>query len=133
FRAMGKNEVSVLDGGLPKWKREGRPLDDMPPVAKARHFTPHPNHLIVRDLNDMRSNLESKREQVVDARSPARFHAQEPEPRAGVRGGHIPGSKNIHYQRFLNLDGTMRRGDALAAVFGEAGVDVARPIVASCG
>lgn len=133
FRAMGKKEVSVLDGGLPKWKSEGRPLDDLPPVAKARHFTPRPNHLIIRDANEVKANLDSKREQIVDARSPARFHAQEPEPRPGVRGGHIPGAKNLYYARLLNPDGTMRKGDALAAAFRDAGVDVAKPVVASCG
>jgi thiosulfate/3-mercaptopyruvate sulfurtransferase len=133
FRAMGKKEVSVLDGGLPKWRAENRPLDDMPPIPKERHFTPRPNHLIIRDLDEMKANLESKREQVVDARSPTRFHAQEAEPRPGLRGGHIPGSRNIHYQRLLNPDGTMRKGDALAAVFSEAGVDIHKPVVASCG
>ena len=133
FRAMGKKEVSVLDGGLPKWRSEGRPLDDMPPVTKERHFTPRPNHLIIRDLDEMTANLDSKREQVVDARSPARFHAQEAEPRPGLRGGHIPGSMNLHYQRLLNPDGTLRKGDALAAVFRDAGVDIAKPLVASCG
>ncbi len=133
FRAMGKKEVSVLDGGLPKWRSEGRPLEDMPAVTKERHFTPQPNHLVFRSADDVRANLESKREQVVDARSPARFHAQEPEPRPGLRGGHIPGSKNLHYQRLLNPDGTMRKGDALAAAFRDAGIDVSKPVVASCG
>ncbi len=133
FRAMGKNEVSVLDGGLPKWKGEGRPLDDLPSVTKERHFTPRPNHLIIRNIEEMAANLETKREQVVDARSAARFHAQEPEPRPGLRGGHIPGAKSLHYQRLLNPDGTMRKGEALAAVFREAGIDVGKPVVASCG
>jgi thiosulfate/3-mercaptopyruvate sulfurtransferase len=133
FRAMGKNEVSVLDGGLPKWKAEGRPLDDMPSVTKERHFTPRPNHLIIRSIDQVAANLKSGKEQIVDARSPARFHAQEPEPRPGVRGGHIPGSKNLHYTRLLNDDGTMRKGEALAAAFREAGVDTAKPVVASCG
>lgn len=133
FRAMGKNEVSVLDGGLPKWRSEGRPLDDLAPVTKERHFTPRPNHLIVRELDEMRANLETKREQVVDARSAPRFHAQEPEPRPGLRGGHIPGATSLHYQRLLNPDGTMRKGEALAAVFREAGVDLAKPLVATCG
>jgi thiosulfate/3-mercaptopyruvate sulfurtransferase len=133
FRAMGKNEVSVLDGGLPKWKSEGRPLEDLAPVTKERHFTPRPNHLIIRDLDEMAANLETRKEQVVDARSAARFHAQEPEPRPGLRGGHIPSAKSLHYQRLLNPDGTMRKGEALTAVFREAGVDVGKPVVASCG
>lgn len=133
FHAMGKHEVSVLDGGFPKWRSEGRPVDDMPPVTRERHFTPRPNHLLVRDIDEMKANLDTKREQVVDARSPGRFSAQEPEPRAGIRGGHIPGAKNLHYQRLLNPDGTMRTGDALAAVFRDAGIDIHKPVVASCG
>ena len=133
FRAMGKNEVSVLDGGLPKWRGEGRPIDDMLPVTKERHFTPRPNHLLIRGIDEVAANLQSKKEQVVDARSPARFHAQEPEPRPGLRGGHVPGAKNLYYQRLLNPDGTMRKGEALAMAFREAGVDVTKPVVASCG
>ena len=133
FRVMGHNDISVLDGGFPKWRAEGRPTEDLPPVHRERHFTPCPNHLIVRDAAQVKENLTTKREQIVDARSPARFNASEPEPRPGVRGGHIPGAKNLHYQKLLNADGTMRKGDALAGAFREAGVDAAKPVVASCG
>jgi len=133
FRVMGHEEVFVLDGGFPKWRAEGRPVDDMPPVPQPRHFTPRPNHLILRDANQVLENLKTKREQVVDARGPARFNATEPEPRPGVRGGHIPGAKNLPYSKLLNPDGTLRKGDALAAAFRDAGVDVTKPIVASCG
>lgn len=133
FRVMGHEDVFVLDGGFPKWRAEGRPVDDMTPVPQARHFTPRPNHLILRDAAQVLENLKTKREQVVDARGPARFNATEPEPRPGVRGGHIPGAKNLHYSRLLNPDGTLRKGDALAAAFRDAGVDVTKPVVASCG
>lgn len=133
FRAMGKNEVSVLDGGFPKWLSEDRPFDDLVPITKERHFTPRPNHLLIRELDEMTANLASKKEQVVDARSASRFHAQEPEPRPGLRGGHIPGAKSLHYQRLFNPDGTMRKGEALSTVFRDAGIDVAKPIVATCG
>ena len=133
FRAMGHEETFVLDGGFPKWRTEDRAMDDMPPVVQPRHFTPRPNHLIMRDASQLIENLTTKRQQVVDARSPARFKATEPEPRPGVRGGHIPGSKNLHYQRLLNPDGTLRKGEALAAAFRDAGVDVTKPVVASCG
>jgi thiosulfate/3-mercaptopyruvate sulfurtransferase len=133
FRAMGHNDVSVLDGGFPKWRTEGRPTDDMKPTHRERHFTPRPNHLIVRDAAQVKENLTTKREQLVDARGPARFNATEPEPRPGVRGGHIPGAKNLHYQRLLNPDGTMRKVDALATAFRDAGIDPAKPVVASCG
>ena len=133
FRAMGHEEVFVLDGGFPKWRAEGRATEDLAPVHRERHFTPRPNHLILRDTAQLVENLTSKREQVVDARGAARFNAIEPEPRPGVRGGHIPGAKNLHYQKLINPDGTLRKPDALAAAFREAGVDIAKPVVASCG
>jgi len=133
FRTMGHDDVVVLDGGFPKWRAEGRPIEDTPPYQRERHFTPKPNHLIERDLEQMKRNLESKREQVVDARSPARFRAKEPEPRPGLRGGHIPGARNLHYQKLLNPDGTMRRPDDLAAIFRDAHIDPSKPIVATCG
>jgi thiosulfate/3-mercaptopyruvate sulfurtransferase len=133
LRVMGHDEVFVLDGGFPKWRAEGRPVDDMPPVPQARHFTPRPNHLILRDANQVLENLKTKREQVVDARGPARFSATEPEPRPGVRGGHIPGAKNLPYARLLNPDGTLRKGEALAAAFRDAGIDTTKPVIASCG
>jgi thiosulfate/3-mercaptopyruvate sulfurtransferase len=133
FRVMGHEEVFVLDGGFPKWRAEGRPIDDLPPVPQPRHFTPRPNHLILRDANQVLENLKTKREQIVDARGPARFSASEPEPRPGVRGGHIPGAKNLPYSKLLNPDGTLRKGDALAAAFRDAGVDVTKPVTASCG
>ena len=133
FRAMGHEEVFVLDGGFPKWRAEGRETEDLAPVHRERHFTPRPNHLILRDATQVLENLSSKREQIVDARGAARFNATEPEPRPGVRGGHIPGAKNLHYQKLLNPDGTLRKPDALAAAFREAGIDVGKPVVASCG
>jgi len=133
FRAMGHEDVFVLDGGFPKWRAEDRPTEDLPPVHRTRHFTPRPNHLILRDADQIKENLKTKREQIVDARSPGRFSGSEPEPRPGVRSGHIPGSKNLHYQKLLNPDGTLRKPDALAAAFREAGIDVAKPVTASCG
>ena len=133
FRAMGHEDVFVLDGGLPKWKAENRPLEDMPPIPRDRHFSPRPNHSLIRTAADMQANLTTRREQVVDARSPARFSAQEPEPRPGVRGGHIPGAVNIHYARLLNTDGTMRQRAELEAIFSAAGIDTTRQVAATCG
>ena len=133
FRAMGHEDVFVLDGGLPKWKAENRPLEDMPPIPRDRHFSPRPNHSLMRTAADMQANLTTRREQVVDARSPARFSAQEPEPRPGVRGGHIPGAVNIHYARLLNTDGTMRQRAELEAIFSAAGIDTTRQVAATCG
>lgn len=133
LRVMGHEDTFVLDGGLRKWKAEGRPLEDMLPIHRERHFTPRPNHLLVRSATDMAANIKSKREQVLDARSPGRFSAQEPEPRPGVRGGHIPGSINLHYARLLNADGTMRSPAELTSLFAEAGIDLKRPIATTCG
>ena len=133
FRVMGHEDVFVLDGGFPKWRAEGRPTEDLSPVHRTRHFTPRPNHLILRDADQIKENLKTKREQIVDARSPGRFSGSEPEPRPGVRSGHIPGSKNLHYQKLLNPDGTLRKPEALAAAFREAGIDVTKPVTASCG
>ncbi|MDZ4740309.1 MAG: 3-mercaptopyruvate sulfurtransferase [Alphaproteobacteria bacterium] len=133
FRAMGHEEVFVLDGGFPKWVAEKRPVEDYQPVHSERHFTPRPNHLLMRDASQMVNNIASKREQVADARSPARFNATDPETRPGVRGGHIPGAKNLHYSKLINADGTLRAPEALADLFRTAGIDVARPIAASCG
>ncbi|MEQ1753655.1 MAG: 3-mercaptopyruvate sulfurtransferase [Micropepsaceae bacterium] len=133
FRVMGHEDVFVLDGGFPKWVLERRPTEDMAPVHRERHFTPRPNHLIVRSNADVVSNLQTRREQIVDARSEARFKAIEPETRPGVRGGHIPGSKSLHYAKLLKADGTMRPPAELAVAFADAGIDTRQPITASCG
>lgn len=133
FRVMGHEDVFVLDGGFPKWVREGRPVEDMAPLHRERHFTPRPNHLLVRSAADVTANLASRREQIVDARSPARFSAQEPEPRPGIRGGHIPASRNLPYARLIGPDGTLRSPPELAASFADAGIDTRAPITASCG
>ncbi len=132
FRVMGHEDVAVLDGGLPKWLTEGRMVDDMMPMLRERHFTARLNRQLIRDCADVAAAL-ARGEQVVDARSPARFLAQEAEPRPGVRGGHIPGAKNVHYRALLRPDGTLKQGAELAAVFEEAGVNITAPVIASCG
>jgi thiosulfate/3-mercaptopyruvate sulfurtransferase len=133
FRFMGHADTMVLDGGLARWQAEGRPVTDMPSRHRERHFTARQNNLVYRELDQMRMNLTTKREQVVDARSAGRFHATEPEPRAGLRGGHIPGSGNLHYSRLVAEDGTLRPKDELRQLFGEAGVDLGQPVVTTCG
>lgn len=133
FRAMGHEDVAVLDGGLPKWKSENRPLSDMAPVTRERHYTARLNNLIVRDLGQMLRNTEAQREQVVDARIPGRFSGSEPEPREGMRSGHIPGAKNIPFTALLTEDKTMKPRSELQAIFKEAGVDDGAPVVTSCG
>lgn len=133
FRVFGHPEVSVLDGGLKKWLAEGRPVTDEEPRPRERHLTPRQNNLLVRELDQIRANLTARREQIVDARSPGRFHATEPEPRPGLRGGHIPGSRNLPYVRLIREDGTLASADEVTTIFAQAGVDLSRPVVTSCG
>lgn len=133
FRVFGHQEVSVLDGGLPKWKAEGRPLEEDPPEPRERHFTARRNAAMVRDVTQVAESAKLGSEQIVDARSPGRFQGAEPEPRPELRSGHIPGSRNVHYASLLNPDGTMKAPDDLRAAFEAAGVDLSRPIVTTCG
>ncbi|HUW73937.1 MAG TPA: 3-mercaptopyruvate sulfurtransferase [Methyloceanibacter sp.] len=134
FRVMGVEDVSVLNGGLPKWKREGRPLVMGEPTPRtSRHFTARRNLDLVRDRDDMKALIHDKSAAIVDARSPERFAGQAPEPREGLRAGHIPGSQNVPYGQLLNADGTLKSTDALNQVFEAAGVDPHKPVVTSCG
>jgi len=134
FRVMGVEDVSVLNGGLPKWKREGRPLVMGEPTPRTtRHFTARRNLDLVRDRDDMKALIQDKSAAIVDARSPERFAGQAPEPREGLRAGHIPGSQNVPYGQLLNADGTLKSTDALNQVFEAAGVDPHKPVVTSCG
>ena len=134
FRVFGHEDVSVLDGGFRKWKAEGRPTESGPPAPRERHFTARVNSLLVRDVDDVKRNIASGREQVVDARSPGRFHAREPEPRQGLRGGHIPGSKNLPFGEMTDpATGTLLPAEAIEGKFRAAGIDPEKPIVASCG
>ncbi|MEM1277484.1 MAG: 3-mercaptopyruvate sulfurtransferase [Pseudomonadota bacterium] len=133
FRVFGHQDVSVLDGGLPKWMAEGRPVDDEPVDPRERHFTGRRNSGMVRDVTQIAGSTKLRSEQIVDARSPGRFQGEEPEPREGLRSGHIPGSKNVHYRTLLNDDQTMKTPDETKAIFEAAGVDLSQPIVTSCG
>ncbi len=133
LRAMGHDEVVVLDGGLPKWKREGRAIDDLVPQPYPRHFTPRVNHALSRDFAQMLALQKSRGEQVIDARSANRFAGHEVEPRAGVRPGHIPGSRNVPYTELTEADGTLKSVPALRALFVEHGIDLDKPAVTTCG
>jgi thiosulfate/3-mercaptopyruvate sulfurtransferase len=134
FRAMGHARVSVLDGGLRKWIAEGRSVDAEPVRPKAKSYTAHPSATLVRSLAQMKSNLASHREQVLDARSPGRFKGVEAEPRPGLKGGHIPGSLNLPSTEIVDgKAATMLDADALAVKFKSAGVDMTQPIVTTCG
>lgn len=134
FRVMGVEDVSVLNGGLPKWKREGRPLDSgEPPVRSTRHFTARRNLDLVRDVDDVKTVLKDHSAEIVDARSADRFAGKVPEPRPGLRAGHIPGAHNLPFQKLLNEDGTLKPAKELEALFQDAGVDLTKPVIASCG
>ena len=134
LRVMGHRDVAVLNGGLKKWKAEGRPVEDMPPPPRPRcHFTPRFNRELVRDIDDMRALLNSGVEQIADARPAGRFAGSEPEPRAGLRGGHIPGSLNVPSGGLVNSDGTIKSPGELVRLFEDAGIDLNAPVVTTCG
>ena len=134
FRVFGHDDVAVLDGGFPKWKAEGRPVEEGPPIKpQERHFSARYQATMVRDKADMLAAVKGRDIQIADARSSPRFSASEPEPRAGVRGGHIPGARNVHYATLLKPDGTLKSPGEIAQVFAEAGIDVNKPVVTSCG
>jgi thiosulfate/3-mercaptopyruvate sulfurtransferase len=133
FRAMGHDRVAVLDGGLKKWKAEGRPLAAGSPAPAPRRFRAAPRPALVRRLEQMRRNVGTRKEQVLDARSRGRFYGTEPEPRAGLRGGHIPGSFNLPYDMLYRPDGTLLPPEGLKQVFQEAGIDAKKPVATTCG
>jgi thiosulfate/3-mercaptopyruvate sulfurtransferase len=133
LRTMGARHIAILDGGLAKWRVEDRPIANGVEQPAPRHFTARLDPAGVRTLAQMKINVASGIEQVLDARSAARFSGVEPDPRPGTAAGHIPGSRNLPYGRLLNADGTWKRGDALRAEFDAAGIDLARPLVTTCG
>ena len=131
---MGHADVAVLNGGLKKWKAEGRSVTDEPPQKRQpRHFTPRVNAALVRDAEDVKALIGHARVQIVDARAAPRFAGSVPEPRAGLRSGRIPSSRNVPFTTLLNADGTLKPAAELRQIFKTAGVDIERPVVASCG
>ena len=133
FRVFGHDKVFVLDGGLPRWQAEGRPVEAGAPTPKPRRFIARLHRSLVRDLAGMRRNLQTRTAQVLDARSRGRFAGTEPEPRAGLRAGHIPGSLNLPYDELYQKDGTLLPGDAIRGKLESAGIDLTRPVVTACG
>ncbi len=134
FKAMGHDDVAVLDGGLRKWRAEGRALEDgIPPPAQERHFTARFRGAMVRDMAAVAAALSTGAAQVADARSGTRFRGEEIEPRSGVRPGHMPGARNVHYASLLNPDGTLKQAAEISAIFQAAGIDLTRPVITSCG
>ena len=132
LRAYGVEEVRILEGGLVKWIAENRPLETGDPHPKPRSFSPRLNPRFVASLDEVRAALASGSAQVVDARSAERFRGEAPEPRPGLKRGHIPGSFNLPFADVVE-HGRLKSVDALKSVFAEHKVDLARPIIATCG
>jgi thiosulfate/3-mercaptopyruvate sulfurtransferase len=133
LRLFGAHQIAILDGGLAKWKADGREAKAGKETLRHRHFTVWKDASHIRTKDQMTALLDSKAEQIVDARGAGRFEGREAEPRLGVNPGHIPGSKNLPMSGLFNADGTWKTGDALRAAFKDAGVDVDAPIAATCG
>ena len=133
FRLMGKLDIAVLDGGLPKWRTEGREIEDMAPIVRDRHITVQRQAGLVKDVTQVAHASKLGEAEIIDARPAPRFRGEVPEPRPGLRSGHIPGSRNLPYTSLLNPDGTMLAPAALRAAFVAVGVDLARPAITTCG
>jgi thiosulfate/3-mercaptopyruvate sulfurtransferase len=134
FRAFGHPRVALLDGGSEKWRREGRPLErGAPPPPVPGRFTARLNRDTVLDLASVRSALSGGMLQIADMRSAGRFAGTEPEPRPGLRGGHIPGSRSLPVAELVSQDGTLLHPDQLRNRIIAAGIDLTRPVVATCG
>ncbi len=133
FRLMGKTDVAVLDGGLPKWRAEGREIEDMPPIVRDRHMTVSRQNHLVKDVTQVAHAAKLGEAEIIDARGAPRFKGEVPEPRPGLRSGHIPGAKNVPYSTLLNTDGTMKSPEALRSLFEAAGVNLTKPAITSCG
>ena len=131
---FGHDDAAVLDGGLPKWLKEGRPVQDGETAGPIKsEFRPDYRVSQVRGVGDMLRNVLTRSEQVLDARAAGRFTGAVPEPRAGMRSGHIPGSISLPYTDLLQEDGTFRPAAEVRRRFEAAGVDGGRPLVTSCG
>jgi thiosulfate/3-mercaptopyruvate sulfurtransferase len=133
LKMFGAHDVAILDGGIAKWKAEGRALKQGKETLRHRHFTAWSDDKEVRSKADMLANLHSKAEQVVDARGAARFTGDEGDPRPHIAKGHIPGSRNVPYSVLFNSDGTFKDKAGLTAAFEAAGVDLGKPVVTTCG
>jgi len=133
FKLMGKPDVAVLDGGFPKWQAEGREVEDIPPVMRDRHITVQRQAQLVKDVTQVAAASKLGDWEIVDARPAERFAGTTPEPRPGLRAGHIPGSKNVPFATLLEADGQMKPPEELRAALRDAGVDLDKPVITSCG
>ena len=133
FKVMGLDNVAVLNGGLPKWRAEGRRIDNSITQAERSQTIKCSQRLMMRDVAQVAEAARSKDHEIIDARAPGRFLGIDPEPRKGLRSGHIPGSKNVFFKTLLQDDHTMKSPDDLRATFIAAGVDMSKPVITSCG
>ena len=133
FRLMGKMDIAVLDGGLPKWKAQGRALSDMPPIVRDRHMTVSRQNQMVRDVTQVARAAKLGDHTILDARGAARFKGEAPEPREGLRSGHIPSSRNVFFGDLINANGTMKTKAEIKALMDAAGADLSKPVITSCG
>lgn len=133
FQTFGAKDVVILEGGMPQWLAEGRPVEDGSPRQRApRTFTARLDHSAVADADDIARAIETNAAQVVDARAADRFRGEAPEPRAGLRSGHIPGSLNVPSSALVT-DGKLKSSEEIVAAFKSAGVDLDRPVMTTCG
>lgn len=133
FKYFGQSKVAVLDGGLPKWKAEKRPTTTEPPVIRDRHMVVVEQSDLLRDVTQVASSSKLGDHTIIDARPGPRFRGEAPEPRAGLRVGHIPNARNVPYDSLLHADGTLKHPGELRLVFEAAGVDLTKPAITSCG
>lgn len=133
LQVFGARHVALLDGGIARWRAEGRALESGVVPPRTARFAPRLNQKLVRDMAAMHANVGSGAEQVLDARSVGRFTGEEPDLRPHIPSGHIPGSRNLPYGGVFNPDGTWKRGDVLRAAFEAAGIDLAKPVITTCG
>lgn len=133
FKSFGHRNVRVLDGGLPAWKGAGGDLaEDKPPIVPAV-YRGHAECDSVISRDEVVANLSDPSVAIVDARSPGRFHGTEPEPRPGLRGGHIPGSANMYYADLLNQDGTLKGPQEVAGILESLAIEADQQIISTCG
>ena len=133
FKLMGHDDIAVLDGGLPKWASEGRPVTSERPVIRDRHMFARPRYEMVKDVTEVSRASKLMDYMIIDARAADRFKGEAAEPRPGMRAGHIPNSRNVPFSTLLNADKTMKEPAELKAIFENAGVDLTKPAITSCG
>jgi thiosulfate/3-mercaptopyruvate sulfurtransferase len=134
FRAMGHEDVVVLDGGFPAWEGGGYTIETGAPRQRMeRHFTARFRADLVRDLNDMQRIIANERAPILDARPAPRFRGEAPEPRAGLKSGHMPGARSVPSGALVNEQGFLRSAEELKRIFADAGADTAKPAVCTCG